>query len=70
MKIYQLIGRVTSLPGEVERTLCVTESRAELLTVQSQALGLWGYSFAELRVAEWMGGRRVRFVDLNGEPAL
>ena len=26
MKIYQLVGRVTSLPGEVERTLCVTEN--------------------------------------------
>ena len=41
-----------------------------MLTAQSQALGLWGYSFAELRVAEWMGGRRVRLVDLNGENAL
>ena len=70
MKIYQLIGRVTSLPGEVERTLCVTESRTELLAVQSQALGLWGYTFSDLRVAEWAGGRRVRFVDLNGEDAL
>lgn len=70
MKIYQLIGRVTSLPGEAARTLCVTESQTNLLRVQSLALGRWGYSFADLRVAEWEDGVCIKLVDLNGEAAL
>ena len=66
MKIYQLIG----LSEGGERTLYVTESRSRLLAAQSLALGRWGWAFKDLRVSEWEDGRRVRFVDLNGEAAL